>query len=413
MAKKIRFESFVYRFLIAAERVALALPDQESKVMSLFVKQLTFQYKAGSAIVSWTANPEGVDFPLTDPEFYVRGDRPPVDGQSTERTLVDPVMARNERVFGDAFRRVTNAAGLNLDDPIAHDTTRAAEAATDARLLREEGFHDAWAGADNSGADSIVAACEASTSPEMRFIRATLGDLQGKTLLDIGCGLGEASVYFALKGADVTSLDISQGMLDATQKLAHSNNVHVRTHKAAAERLELLPEQYFDIIYAGNLLHHVDIQQTLRLVSPHLAPEGVFVSWDPVAYNPIINLYRMIATDVRTADEHPLRASDIRLIESEFQDVKTRFFWFSTLLIFIWMVVAQRRNPNRERFWKSVVAESNRWDRWYLPLSRLDGFLLRNFPPLRWLCWNVVVIARARPAPQANSTDYRPKTGSS
>ena len=44
----------------------------------------------------------------------------------------------------------------------------------------------------------------------MRHISKVLGDLNGKTLLDIGCGLGEASVYFAIRGAEVTSRDISK-----------------------------------------------------------------------------------------------------------------------------------------------------------------------------------------------------------
>ena len=57
------------------------------------------------------------------------------------------------------------------------------------------------------------------------------------------------------------------------------------------------------------------------------------------------------------------------------------------------------RSPNQERYWKSVVAESERWRPWYEPLARLDAWLLRVLPPLRWWCWNVVIVARdPRPA---------------
>ena len=41
------------------------------------------------------------------------------------------------------------------------------------------------------------------TSPEMRFITKELGSLEGK-IVRLGMWSREASVYFAMKGADVT-----------------------------------------------------------------------------------------------------------------------------------------------------------------------------------------------------------------
>ncbi|HAH31251.1 MAG TPA: SAM-dependent methyltransferase [Elusimicrobia bacterium] len=237
----------------------------------------------------------------------------------------------------------------------------------------------------------VRAVNEACTAPEMRYITRRLGNIRGKRLLDVGCGLGEASVYFALLGADVTSCDLSRGMLDAAGRLAGTNGVKVTTHLAAAEDMRLPPEARFDIIYAGNLLHHVDIDRTLSRIKPHLAPGGVMVTWDPLAYNPVINIYRAIATDVRTPDEHPLGVGDLRLFRKHFATVETRYFWLTTLLIFLIMVLAQRRNPNKERFWKVVVREERKWRRLYQPLEKLDRVLLVIFPPLRLLCWNAVV----------------------
>lgn len=46
------------------------------------------------------------------------------------------------------------------------------------------------------------------------------------------------------------------------------------------------------------------------------------------------------------------------------------------------MAVLQRR-PNKERYWKSVVDEVDRWKPLYLPLERLDARLLRHLPFLR------------------------------
>lgn len=121
-------------------------------------------------------------------------------------------------------------------------------------------------------------------------------------------------------------------------------------------------------------------------------PDGVFVSWDPVAYNPIINIYRAIATKVRTADEHPLRMRDIRAVSSHFEKTERHWFWYSTLLIFMLMAAVQFRSPNKERFWKKVVEESDSWAWLYRPLAAFDRVVPQGGSPfLRPLCWNVVV----------------------
>ena len=258
----------------------------------------------------------------------------------------------------------------------------------------EESFHDDWAKNTNVERIDVVQMNESITAPEMRYITKTItaAKKQGK-LLDIGCGLGEASVYFALKGFEVTATDISNEMLITTQKLASNNNVNLRTHKSTAESL-LLGDEKFDVIYVGNLFHHVDIPQALLGIKQHLREDGILVSWDPLAYNPVINVYRKMAMNVRTEDEHPLTRKDLKLFKENFKDVEMKFFWFSTLIIFILMYLVQRKNPNKVRFWKAVVEDGDKWAWLYKPLASFDNFILSVFPFLKLLCWNVVIVAK-------------------
>jgi SAM-dependent methyltransferase len=85
-------------------------------------------------------------------------------------------------------------------------------------------------------------------------------------------------------------------MLRFSRKLAKINNIKISTHLASAENLKLPISTKFDIIYAGNCLHHANIKKSIKEIKKHLKSDGIFISWDPIAYNPIINIYRKIAS---------------------------------------------------------------------------------------------------------------------
>lgn len=389
MPKKIKFESFKYRFLIAAKGCSHYSAGLGLPTWGEFIRSLEFVYEKGGVGISWKlGKPNSLSLPPNGARLYTRGDTDQHITRQHELGLVnteDPVKLGNDIYFKEVVTRVAQLAGYQ---DLGNSMTK-----SETRLETEREFHDAWAASEDIESIDVRAVNEVCTAPEIRYITQRLGDIRGKRLLDVGCGLGEASVYFALLGAEVTSSDLSQGMLDAACRLAQFSGVKVNPHVSDAEDLRLSADAQFDIIYAGNLLHHVDIDQTLSRIKHHLAPGGVFVSWDPLAYNPAINVYRRMATGVRTPDEHPLKWSDIQLFRKHFDVVETRYFWLTTLVIFLIMALAQRRNPNKERFWKVVVQEGDKWRWLYAPLEKLDRILLAVIPPLRLLCWNVVLVS--------------------
>lgn len=254
-------------------------------------------------------------------------------------------------------------------------------------------FHDRWSqeiDVDEIDVDKVVGAC---TAPELRFIFNKLGSLNGKKVLDIGCGFGEASIQFARLGAEVYSLDISSGMLDQALKLASKYHVSINTMQGDVENLPFT-DNYFDIVYAGNVLHHAEVEKVIKSVTRVLKQDGCFAIWDPLAYNPLINIYRRLAAEVRTPGEHPIRRRDVRLITKSFRESEIKFTWLSTLLIFLHMFVMQLRSPRKERFWKKILDEADEWKPFYLPLEALDKLILKILPFTGWLCWNVVIVAR-------------------
>jgi 2-polyprenyl-3-methyl-5-hydroxy-6-metoxy-1,4-benzoquinol methylase len=255
---------------------------------------------------------------------------------------------------------------------------------------RETEFHDAWA--NNTSIENVlVRECfEAATAMENHFILSRMGQLKGKRLLDVGSGLGESSVYFALQGARVTMVDISPGMVQTGHDIAKKYGVEVEGFVSSAEELDV-PAESYDLVYIANTIHHVQNRELLfQKIHRALKPGGRFFSFDPIAYNPVINVYRRMATDVRTEDESPLTARDLKLARKYFPDVQHREFWISTLALFLKYYAFDRVHPNQDRYWKRILRETPESLSWWMPLRSLDALLTR-IPAVRWLAWNMVM----------------------
>ncbi|MGC1246885.1 MAG: class I SAM-dependent methyltransferase [Spirulinaceae cyanobacterium] len=259
-------------------------------------------------------------------------------------------------------------------------------------LKKERQFHDAWAAAIDVEGIQVRDYFEACTAPENRFILKHLGDVKGKYLLDLGCGAGENSVYFARQGAKCLAADWSEGMVEVALKLAATNGVEIAGCTANAMALEF-PDETFDIVYAANLLHHIsDPQLALREMHRVLKPGGKACFWDPLKHNPIINIYRRLATEVRTEDEHPLDIGIVEDLESLFPQLQYDTFWLATLWIFLRFYLIERINPNQERYWKKIIIEQARLKPVYQKLEKLDQ-VFKKLPYLRRMCWNLAVVA--------------------
>ena len=98
--------------------------------------------------------------------------------------------------------------------------------------------------------------------------------LQGKRVLEIGCGMGYHTELLIRAGAQVTSVDISPTSVNATRQRLQVNNLSATVQQADAE---LLPfnDKAFDFVWSWGVIHHSSrTGKIVRQIHRVLVPSG-------------------------------------------------------------------------------------------------------------------------------------------
>lgn len=91
---------------------------------------------------------------------------------------------------------------------------------------------------------------------EQPAMKKLLPDLNGKTVLDLGCGYGDNCMDFISRGASgVVGIDISSKMLGITKKAnAHDNIKYIQMDMSEIHTLT----QKFDLVFSSLAFHYVE-----------------------------------------------------------------------------------------------------------------------------------------------------------
>lgn len=183
-----------------------------------------------------------------------------------------------------------------------------------------------------------------------RFAFGYLGDVAGKTVLDIACGYSMTPVLFALAGAHVTAVDVAPLTLQKVQEVAELTGVddRVSIHCGPAETLPF-KDNAFDIIYGGAALHHLILEQAGPELSRLLKPGGRGAFQDPLGNN---KLTEFIRDNLNYANKHqekgidkPLLSEDISLFGQFFKNYSWRGFGLTTSSIRVLKKLRVIRRP--------------------------------------------------------------------
>jgi ubiquinone/menaquinone biosynthesis C-methylase UbiE len=163
-------------------------------------------------------------------------------------------------------------------------------------------------------------------------------DLQGKSVLVVGCGFGDDALRLAKLGATVSAFDLSPESLEIARELAVREKLAIAFDEMPAERMRYA-DASFDYIIARDILHHVDIRETMREVVRVARPGAVFVvneiyshsSTDRIRHSAIVEkiLYprmRRLIYDCEkpyiTEDERKLTEHDLAEIQRSLQPLQ-------------------------------------------------------------------------------------------
>ncbi len=135
-------------------------------------------------------------------------------------------------------------------------------------------------------------------------VRIPVEELDGKVVLDAGCGNGSQSVAYSEFGPDVIAVDISSGLEHGqTYRHMHKGARPERVHFVQADlQSPPLAPASVDIIHSTGVLQATpDTKRTFERLCPLLKPGGTFyvwlISYEPVV-TPIVNSIRSITTRI-------------------------------------------------------------------------------------------------------------------
>ncbi|MHA2273170.1 MAG: class I SAM-dependent methyltransferase [Candidatus Hodarchaeales archaeon] len=105
-----------------------------------------------------------------------------------------------------------------------------------------------------------------------------LGDVQGRNILELGCGGGQNAIVLAKWGANVWGVDQSVKQLEYARQLANKEEVAVKFLETNMESIPELNANSFDIILSSHAINYVEnLEAVFRECARLLKSGGRFV----------------------------------------------------------------------------------------------------------------------------------------
>lgn len=118
-----------------------------------------------------------------------------------------------------------------------------------------------------------------TANPELVNLVYTNKIKPNSKILEVGCGIGSESVFLAVRGMNVTALDISESAISKAKELANVYDTKVNWKVGNILTDDDLDEK-FDVITDQGCFHHLSDEERVRYeekIVKLLKPKGMFI----------------------------------------------------------------------------------------------------------------------------------------
>lgn len=191
--------------------------------------------------------------------------------------------------------------------------------ALDQVLRREQEFHDAISA---SLAGQVIPPKAPDEFETLLLGRA--GEIAGSRVLELGCGIGDLTLQLLSRGAQVTALDLSDGMIAVTRRRIDKFGTGPAELVAAPVEHSGLESGSFDLVVGKWILHHADLGLAATEIRRVLRPDRRAIFLENSGLNPLLAFARRFLAGrwgiarYGTDDEHPLTRNDHQLLRQRF-----------------------------------------------------------------------------------------------
>jgi SAM-dependent methyltransferase len=196
-----------------------------------------------------------------------------------------------------------------------------------------------------------------------------IGDVDGKRVLDLGCGSGEKTAWLCRRGAHLVGIDVSSELVALAEQRLRRSGLAAELKVGSAYALEIADESV-DVIFCASVIHHLNITAAVSEMRRVLKPGGAIVLKEPIRFSEAYARLRNLLPTRRDVSkyEHPLTRSEFASITEAFTCDGLRYFRLP------WIGIARRISSSLEK-----------------QASRIDEMILGAFPLLSRFATVVVV----------------------
>lgn len=181
--------------------------------------------------------------------------------------------------------------------------------------------------------DKVYTSSQYSRAAELNVLEPALaffGDVRGRTIIEIGCGPGAASRWFASRGANVIGVDVSKAAIDSLNDWCAAHGItNLRGVCMSAAEIDALGPA--DFIYGSMILHHIEpFGAFAASLGSALKPGGRAFFYENSAVSNLLIWFRdhvigkLWIPKYGDPDEFPLTPAEINLLREHF-DVEVEY----------------------------------------------------------------------------------------